>query len=137
MPHSGRTVLVVDASVLVVALADDGPDGDRTRQRLRGEQLTAPELVDLEVGSVLRRQNLAGKIDNRRAQMALNDLAVVRLQRAAHIALLPRCWQLRQNLTFYDAAYVALAEALQTTLLTGDRRLARAAGPLCQIETTG
>ncbi|MCW2528038.1 MAG: VapC toxin family domain ribonuclease [Pseudonocardiales bacterium] len=126
-------MLVVDASVLVVALADDGPDGDGTRQRLRGEQLTAPELVDLEVGSILRRQNLAGQIDNRRAQMALNDLAVIPLQRAAHIALLPRCWELRRDLPFYDAAYVALAE----TLLTADRRLARAAGPLCQIETIG
>jgi predicted nucleic acid-binding protein len=128
-------MLVVDASVLVVALADDGPDGDRTRQRLRGEQLAAPGLIDLEVGSVLRRQNLAGQIDNRRAVMALNDLAVIPVQRARHIGLLGRCWELRQNLTFYDAAYVALAEALQTTLLTADHSLARAAGPSCPIET--
>ena len=120
-------MLVVDASVLVVALADDGPDGDRTRQRLRGEQLAAPGLVDLEVGSVLRRQNLAGQIDTRRAEMALNDLAVIPLQRAGQIGLLGRCWELRQNLTFY-AANVALAEALHTTLLTGDHRLARAPG---------
>lgn len=128
-------VLVVDASVLVVALADDGPDGDRTRQRLRGEHLAAPGLVDLEVGSVLRRQHLAGQIDTRRAEMALNDLAVIPLQRAGHIGLLGRCWELRQILTFYDAAYVALAEALHSTLLTGDRRLARAPGPSCPIET--
>ena len=128
-------MLVVDASILVVALADDGPDGDRVRQRLRGEQLAAPELIDLEVGSVLRRQNRAGQIGDRRAEMALNDLAAIPVQRAGHGHLLGRCWELRQNLTFYDAAYVALAEALQVTLLTGDRRLSRAAGPACPIET--
>ena len=128
-------MLVVDASVLVVALADDGPDGDRIRQRLRGERLVAPGLIDLEVGSVLRRQNLARQIDNRRAEMALNDLAVIPIQRAGRIDLLGRCWELRHNLTFYDAAYVALAEAIRATLLTGDRRLARAAGPTCPIET--
>jgi predicted nucleic acid-binding protein len=127
-------VLVVDASVLVVALADDGPDGDDARRRLRGERLTAPELIDLEVGSVLRRQNRSGQIDDRRAEMALHDLAAIPLQRAAHVDLLGRCWELRQNLTFYDAAYVALAEALRVTLLTGDRRLTRAAGPFCRIE---
>ncbi len=128
-------MLVVDASVLVVALADDGPDGERARRRLRGERLTAPELIDLEVGTVLQRQNRTGQIDDRRAEMALNDLASTPLQRAAHIDLLGRCWELRQNLTFYDAAYVALAEALEVTLLTGDRRLSRAAGPFCRIET--
>jgi predicted nucleic acid-binding protein len=128
-------VLVVDASVLVVALADDGSDGDHVRRRLRGERLSAPELIDLEVGSVLRRQNRSGQIDDRRAEMALQDLAATPLQRAAHTKLLARCWELRQNLTFYDAAYVALAEALEVTLLTGDLRLARATGPRCQIET--
>ena len=128
-------MLVVDASVLVVALADDGPDGDRVRQRLRGERLAAPELIDLEVGSVLRRQNRAGQIGDRRAGMAMNDLAAIPMQRASHSNLLGRCWELRHNLTFYDAAYVALAEALQVTLLTGDRRLSRAAGPSCPIET--
>ena len=130
-------MLVVDASVVVVALADDGPDGDRVRQRLRSERLAAPELIDLEVGSVLRRQNRSGQIDDRRAQMALSDLATIPLQRAGHIDLLGRCWELRSNLTFYDAAYVVLAEALQVTLLTGDRRLSRAAGPSCPIETIG
>jgi predicted nucleic acid-binding protein len=128
-------VLVVDASVLVVALADDGPDGHQARRRLRGERLVAPELIDLEVGSVLRRQNRSGMIDDRRAAQALGDLAATPLQRTAHIALLGRCWELRHNLTCYDAAYVALAEALQVTLLTGDRRLGRATGPLCRIET--
>ena len=128
-------MLVIDASVLIVALADDGPDGDRSRKRLRGERLTAPELIDLEVGSVLRRQHLTGQIDSRRAELALHDLAAIPLRRARQVDLLSRCWELRQNLTFYDAAYVALAEALQSTLLTGDRRLARSSGHSCSIET--
>ena len=127
-------MLVVDASVLTVALADDGPDGDHARTRMRGEVLAAPELVDLEVASVLRRQNLAGAIDVRRAGLALADLAALPLQRAPHLPLLPRCWELRDNLTVYDAAYVALAEALEAMLITGDRHLARANGPRCDIE---
>lgn len=127
-------MLVVDASVLAVALADDGPDGDVARTRLRSETLAAPEVVDLEVTSVLRRQNGAGLLDARRAQLAMGDLAALPMRRAPHVPLLARCWELRHNLTAYDAAYVALAEALDATLLTGDRRLARAAGPTCNIE---
>jgi predicted nucleic acid-binding protein len=127
-------VLVVDASVLVVALADDGPDGDRARARLRGQRLILPELADLEVVSVLQRQAEAGAIDTRRAGLALEDLAALPAQRAPHRPLLARCWQLRDNLTVYDAAYVALAEAVQATLLTGDHRLAAAPGPRCPIE---
>jgi predicted nucleic acid-binding protein len=127
-------VLVVDASVLAVALADDGPDGDAARTRLRNETLAAPELVDLEVTSVLRRQNRAGLLDARRAQLAMGDLAALPMRRAPHVPLLARCWELRDNLTVYDAAYVALAEALDATLITGDRRLARSAGPTCNIE---
>ncbi|MCY7374007.1 MAG: type II toxin-antitoxin system VapC family toxin [Spirochaetaceae bacterium] len=127
-------MLVVDASVLVVALADDGPDGDRARNRLRGEALAAPELVDLEVVSVLRRQLAAGSLDARRAQLALADLVDLPLQRATHLTLLPRIWELRNNLSAYDASYVALAERLGATLLTADVRLTRASGPTCSIE---
>lgn len=127
-------MLVVDANVLAVALSDDGADGDAARARLRGEDLVAPELLDLEVVSVLRGQMLAGSLDARRADLALNDLSAMPLKRAPHLPLLQRCWQLRENLTTYDASYVALAEALDVLLLTGDRRLARAPGPRCQIE---
>ncbi len=127
-------MLIVDASVLVVALADDGTDGDSARARLRGERLAIPELADLEVASVLRRQIRAGALDNRRAGLAVDDLAGLPAQRAPHRPLLARCWELRDNLTLYDAAYVALAEAMHAALLTGDRRLARATGPQCPIE---
>ena len=128
------TVLVVDASVLAVALADDGEDGDAARARLRGQDLVAPELLDLEVVSVLRGQMIAGALDARRAGLALNDLSAMPLKRAPHLPLLQRCWELRANLTAYDASYVALAEALDVLLLTGDAKLARASGPRCHIE---
>jgi predicted nucleic acid-binding protein len=127
-------VLVVDASVLVLALGDDGADGDVARARLRGEELAAPELLDLEVTSVLRKQRRAGSLDDRRALLALSDLRALPIHRARHLPLLSRCWELRENLTVYDAAYVALAELLQVDLLTADRRLASAAGPRCGIE---
>jgi predicted nucleic acid-binding protein len=127
-------VIVVDASVLAVALGDDGPDGDSARARLRGERLSAPELIDLEVVSVWRRQVRQGAIDARRAGQAMADLAAIPLQRARHRPLLARCWDHRENLTIYDASYVALAEAMGVTLLTGDRRLARATGLRCHIE---
>lgn len=127
-------MLVVDASVLAVALADDSIDGDAARARLRGEELVAPELLDLEVASVLRRQRRAGALDSRRAELALHDLAAIPLHRAPHLPLLPRCWELRDKLTIYDAAYIARAEALAVYLLTGDLRLAQAPGPRCDIE---
>jgi len=127
-------VLVIDASVLAVALLDDGQDGDTVRDRLRGEQLAAPALIDLEVASVWRGLARGGHLDPRRVRLALDDLQELPLQRVEHTSLLWRCWELRDNLTIYDAAYVALAEALQAPLLTGDRRLARSTGPRCTIE---
>lgn len=127
-------MLVIDAGVLVVALTDDGPAGDVARARLRGERLVAPELVDLETTSVLRRLTRSGQVLPRRAHLALDDLIDLPLERVSHRRLLPRCWELRENLTLYDAAYVALAEVLESPLVTGDRRLARASGPRCPIE---
>jgi predicted nucleic acid-binding protein len=127
-------VIVVDASIIVTGLADDGPDGDRVRTRLSGEQLVAPHVIDIEVCSAWRRLVAAGNLDERRAMLALADLGSLRLQRAAHGPLLDRCWELRHNLTIYDAAYVALAELLDVGLLTGDARLANAAGLRCGVE---
>ena len=128
------TVLVVDASVLVVALADDGADGDRVRARLRGEHLAAPELIDLEVMSVVRVHSARRQLDTRRALQVIEDLSSLPLLRATHQPLLTRCWELRENVSTYDAAYVALAELLGADLLTADQRLARAVGPRCRIE---
>lgn len=127
-------MLVIDASVLAVALLDDGRDGDTVRDRLRGEQLAAPALIDLEVASVWRGLARGGHLDPRRVRLALDDLQELPLQRVEQTSLLWRCWELRDNLTIYDAAYVALAEALQAPLLTGDRRLSRSTGPRCTIE---
>lgn len=126
--------LVVDASVLIMALADDGGEGAAARGRLRGEALTAPHLIDLEVASALRTLTARGALTERRASAALRDLSDLPLQRAPHAPLLPRVWALRGTLTPYDAAYVALAEALEAPLLTADRRLAKAPGPRCPIE---
>ena len=127
-------MIVVDASVVVTALADDGDDGDRVRERLRGERLVAPHLIDLEVTSAWRRLAAAGDLDNRRAQLALADLRSLRLDRVPHGPLLAGCWELRENLTIYDAAYVVLAEIMGLVLLTADARLAAASARRCDTE---
>lgn len=127
-------MIVVDASVLVTALGDDGPDGEHARNRLRGERLVAPHLVDVEIASAWRRMASRGDLDGRRADLARADLRALRLNRMPHGPLLDRCWQLRSNLTIYDAVYVALAEMTGIVLLTADSKLAGAPGPECQIE---
>lgn len=128
-------MIVVDASVLVAALADDEASGERARARLRDDVAWhAPSLVDLEVVSVLRHRLLAGDLDDRRARSALDDLAAVPMSRYPHLELLDRVWDLRETVTPYDAAYVVLAEALGCVLVTADARLARAPGPRCAIE---
>jgi predicted nucleic acid-binding protein len=127
-------MIVVDASVIVTALADDGDEGDRVRERLRGERMVAPHLIDLEVVSAWRRLAAAGQLDDRRVALAMTDLSTLRIERAPHQPLVQRCWELRSNLTVYDAAYVALAEAIAAVLLTGDRRMADAPGVRCSVE---
>lgn len=127
-------MIVIDASIIVTALADDDADGDRARHRLRNERLAAPHLIDLEVLSAWRRLAATGALDDRRAGLAITDLSGLRVRRVPHIRLLPRCWELRANLTVSDAAYVALAEALDVPLVTADQRLADAPGPRCLIE---
>jgi predicted nucleic acid-binding protein len=127
-------VIVVGASVVAPALADDGADGDLVRQRLRGERLVAPELVDLEVVSTLRRAARAGRLDERRSGQALDDLAALPLRRVSHLPLLARVWELRDNLSAYDAAYVALAEVLDCPVLTADGGIGKASGVRCAVE---
>lgn len=126
---------MVDASVVVTAISVAGADGERSRNRLiEGTDLHAPDLLDLEVLSVLRRRARSGDIDERAAGSAVETLGELRLTRYPHLPLLPRVWTLRTNLSPYDAAYVALAEELGCPLVTGDRRIARAPGVGCVVE---
>jgi predicted nucleic acid-binding protein len=128
-------VVVVDASVIAPALSVDEPVlVDHLRARLGRERLVAPALIDLEVASAWRGQIRAGRLSAGRAEAALSDLAGLPLERAPHGPLMGRIWALRDNLTVYDASYVALAESLDTILLTGDERLARAPGIECEVE---
>lgn len=126
---------MVDASVVVAAISVAGPDGERSRHRLILEaDLHAPDLLDLEVLSVLRRRSSSGDIREAEAKAALEDLGELRLTRYPHLPFLPRVWALRANLSPYDAAYVALAEELRCPLVTADRRIARAPGIGCAVE---
>jgi predicted nucleic acid-binding protein len=127
-------MLVVDAScVAEVVLA--GPDAEPVRTRLeRDPQHAAPHLVDAEVLAVVRHAHLRGELDRTAAHQAVEDLESWPATRVDHRPLLERAWQLRDSLSAPDALYVALAEALDATLLTLDRRLARAEGPHCQVE---
>ena len=127
-------MIVVDASVLAPALADDHFEGDRARQRLRGEGLAAPQILDLEVMSVWRGLVRAGDLSARRASFAIDDLRDLPVTRFPHLPLLARAWRLRDNLSLYDAAYVTLAELLGCALVTTDRRLAAAPGIGCRVD---
>jgi predicted nucleic acid-binding protein len=128
-------VIVVDASALLEALLRT-PAAKAMEDRLfiPRRTLHAPHVLDLEVAQVIRRYAANGDIDGERGRAALADLVDFPLRRYPHDFLLARIWDLRNNLTAYDAAYVALAEALDAPLLTRDRRLAAAAGHHAQIE---
>lgn len=125
---------VIDASVLTTALTDDTERGDRYRSHLKREHLLAPELIDIEVVSAIRGMFHRGDLERPRARLAIHDLGLFPVFRVAHRSLVPRCWELRDNVTPYDAGYVALAEARRCPLLTADRKLANAPGPLCEFE---
>jgi predicted nucleic acid-binding protein len=127
-------VLVVDASVLAPVLADGGSDGQRLRRRLRDETLAGPDLLRVEVTSVLRRQAGTGALSPEQADAALDDLLAFPVIAFPTAPLLPRVWELRHNLTAYDGCYVALAEAVGCSLLTADRRLADAPGLRCEVQ---
>ncbi|MEO6859333.1 MAG: type II toxin-antitoxin system VapC family toxin [Solirubrobacteraceae bacterium] len=127
-------MIVVDASVLANVIGDDGADGQRTRGVLRAAgDVAAPDLVDVETVAVLRKRWLAGTISDRRFASAIADLEQLPISRYPTLPLMRRAFELRANVTTYDASYVALAEFLGCELLTGDQRLAGAPGPSCTI----
>ncbi|HEY1451949.1 MAG TPA: type II toxin-antitoxin system VapC family toxin [Roseiarcus sp.] len=128
-------MIVVDASALLEVLLRT-PAAKATEDRLFAPRQTlhAPHLIDLEVAQVIRRLATHQEIAAARGRNALSDLADFPLWRYPHDSLLSRIWDLRSNLTAYDAAYVALAEALDAPLLTRDRRLASATGHRARIE---
>jgi predicted nucleic acid-binding protein len=122
-------VIVLDASAAVLALLNDGD----ARRSVMSETVVVPHLVDAEVAQALRAQVRRGRVSDGDAQGALVRWARLGLRRFALIGLLPRIWELRDNLSAYEASYVALAEAFGCSLVTADARLARAPGPRCAI----
>ncbi len=128
-------MIVVDASAMLeVLLRTSAAATIEGRLFARDESLHAPHLIDVEVAQVIRRYAAHGDIPGDRGRAALADLADFPLRRYPHGFLLPRIWTLRNNLTAYDATYVALAEALDAVLLTRDKRLAAAAGHRARVE---
>jgi predicted nucleic acid-binding protein len=129
-------LIVIDASILANVVGDYGPAGRIARARLQaGVDVSAPDLVDVETVSVLRKRWLAGDLTARRFRSAVDDLLALPGVRFPTGRLMPRANELRANVTPYDAAYVALAEGLACTLVTADARLARASGIRCAVET--
>ena len=127
-------VIVVDASCLYEVVIDtERSESIRTRLAADPDH-AAPQVVDIEVFSLIRRDNLTGQLDDTLAGLAVEDLRSWPGERYGHRALLERAWDLRHTVRGWDAAYVALAEALDATLLTLDQRLANAVGPRCPIE---
>lgn len=127
-------MLVVDASVLFEVVADT-PVAELARERLAQDgELAAPHVVDVEVFGVIRRYHLQGRLDATAARQAVADLRDWPGDRYGHRALMARAWELRSVVRGWDAMYVALAEALDATLLTLDARLRAARGPRCEVE---
>ena len=128
-------MIVLDTSAAIDWLLQT-PSGLRIEQRIYAHQdtLHSVHLIDVEFVQVLRRLVREGALTPRRAEEAIEDMAALRMTRYAPVVLMQRIWQLRQNLTAYDAAYVALAEALQAPLITRDHRIASAPGHSAAIE---
>ncbi len=123
--------LVVDASVVVAALIDTGPVGLWAEGQIVAGSLAAPHLMPVEVANILRRSALSGEISPETASLAHHDLLSLRLDLFPYSTCAERVWELRSNVTAYDAWYVALAETLGASMATLDVRLSRAAGPRC------
>jgi predicted nucleic acid-binding protein len=129
-------LIVIDASAEVAILLNIGQDIEGIRRRIArpGETLHIPHLFEIEVLHALRSLTLRGTVSSERARLALDRLRDTWFVRYPHTALTERIWELRENLTAYDAAYIALAEALDAPLVTTDARLARASGLRAAVE---
>ena len=127
--------VVVDAALVAAALIDDGPTGTWADGVVARGDLAAPHLMPVEVANILRRTVLAGDLSVEVATLAHNDLLALRVQLYPYEPFAKRVWELRENVTAYDAWYVALAELLDVNLATLDSRLARASGPRCAFGT--
>ena len=138
-------MIVLDASVLANAVGDDGPDGPdgaaaravrAARAVIAAETVIAvPDLANIETVAVLRKRWIARTLDDERFTAAVEDYAAFGFVRYPTLGLLGRIAELRANVTAYNATYIALAEALDCALVTGDARLSRASGPRCPIRT--
>lgn len=126
--------VVADASAIVALLIDPGAAGDAVAVRLAGTTAFAPSLLPFEVANVLRRRRNAGLLSPAEAELAHVELLELPIDLWPWESLAPRAWELGSNLSSYDAAYVALAEELGTTLVTRDARLARAPGIRCRVD---
>jgi predicted nucleic acid-binding protein len=128
-------VIVLDASVMANVVGDDGQAGRLARARAsQGAHWTAPDLVDVETVAVLRKRWRTGDLTARRFKAAVDDLLALPMDRFPTGPLMVRAYELRANVAPYDAAYVALAESLDYTLVTADARLSRAPGIRCRVE---
>jgi predicted nucleic acid-binding protein len=125
--------IVLDASAAVAMLTDSGPEGEWATALATGVRLAAPDLMPFEAGNILRRHVMAGILDSSAATLAHRDLISLSVELCSYTGLAGRAWELRENLTIYDATYVALAELLAVPLITLDARLGRAGGARCAI----
>jgi|SRR5690625_3789862 len=130
-----RPRVVCDASAVVAILLDAGPDGRWATEAIAGVDLAAPSLLPFEVANIIRRHELAAIVTADQAAQAHSDLLDLAIEQWPYDLLVPRAWQLRQNLTTYDASYVALAELLGTSVVTLDRRIADTPGLRCAVVT--
>ena len=129
------TYVICDSSALTALLIDSGPDGQWVSALVRGAELGAPTLLGYETANIIRRHELAGLISTDQAAQAHADLLDLAIEHWPHELLALRAWELRQNLSVYDASYVAVAELTHAPLATLDHKIGRAPGLRCTVVT--